>query len=190
MESMDAERWIRTLGLVPLALEGGYYRETYRSDESIAASSLPDRYLGRGGRAFGTAIYYLLTAETVSAMHRLRSDEVYHFLAGDPVRMLQLREEGPRSARVVRMANSGEEGTQPQVVVPRGTWQGSRLEPGGRYALMGVTVAPGFEYDDFELGESESLARLFPEHAGEIRRLRRPAAPNRGGGRRDAGPQS
>ena len=172
MSEMEAEDWIEQLGLVPLEIEGGHFREIYRSEERIPEAALPGRYASRGDRAFGTVIYYLLTAGTVSSLHRLQSDEIYHFLAGDPVRMLQLRdEEADRSSRILRIANSGEPGTRPQVVVPRGTWQGSRLEPGGRYALMGVTVTPGFEYDDFELGHGDALVTAFPDRAEEIRRL-------------------
>lgn len=172
MMKMTAEDWILRLGLVPLEIEGGYFRETYRSDERIPATALPARYDGQGERVFGTAIYYLLTQDTLSTMHRLKSDEVYHFLAGDPIRMLLLDEEGGiRTGRVVRLSNRGEADTRPQVSVPRGTWQGSRLEPGGSYALMGVTVAPGFEYADFELATREDLLGLYPDHAEEIRNL-------------------
>ena len=172
MKAMDAEDWIERLGLVPLEIEGGYFREIYRSDERIAETALPGRYETRGDRAFGTVIYYLLTADTVSTLHRLRSDEIYHFLAGDPVRMLQLRHDDlERSARLLRLSNRGEPEDRPQVVVPRGVWQGSRLEPGGSYALMGVTVTPGFEYEDFELGDRDRLTAAFPDHAEEIRLL-------------------
>jgi hypothetical protein len=139
--------------------EGGFFVETYRADEDIPASALPERYLGR--RAFGTCIYYLLTPETFSAIHRLASDEIFHFYLGDPVEMLQLWPDG--SGKLVTLGPNILNGEQPQVVVPRGVWQGSRLLPGGRFALLGCTVAPGFTYGDYEPAERETLMASYPE---------------------------
>src|SRR5581483_11176343 len=100
--------------------------------------------------AAATAIYYLLTPDTVSAMHRLATDEIFHFYLGDPVEMLQLRPDG--SHRVAILGPDLDAGQRPQIVVPRGVWQGARLVPGGRFALLGTTVAPGFDYADYETG--------------------------------------
>jgi predicted cupin superfamily sugar epimerase len=162
-----AEELITLLNLQPHPKEGGYFRETYRSDDRLAAASLPARY--GGDRAAGTAIYYLLTPTAISALHRLASDEVFHFYLGDPVRMLQL---GPDEAtREIILGPDLLAGQQPQVVVPRGFWQGSILEPGGRFALLGCTVAPGFEYADYEHGDRTTLTAQFPRHAELIRRL-------------------
>ena len=166
---MDARTLIEKLGLKPLPIEGGYFVETYRCDEVIAASALDGRY-GRE-KALSTAIYYLLTPETVSLIHRLRSDEVFHFYAGDPVDMLQLMPDGLH-ARVL-IGSDIEAGQTPQVVVPRGVWQGCRLMTGGRWALMGTTVAPAFDYGDYESGDRDELISRYPDCAELIRTLTR-----------------
>jgi hypothetical protein len=146
------------LGLAPHPVEGGFFVETYRSAEVVPGDALPARY--RGPRTISTAIYYLLTPHTVSAMHRLATDEVFHFYLGDPVEMLLLRPDG--SHRVVVIGTDLEAGQRPQVVVPRGVWQGARLRPEGRLALLGTTVAPGFDYADYETGERAALLASHP----------------------------
>jgi len=167
---LSAERIMTLLELRPLPGEGGFYRETYRSDEAVPAAALPDRYGGE--RRFGTAIYYLLTGATHSRLHRVASDEVFNFLLGDAVTMLQLDPEG--AARTVRLGSDPAGGDALQVVVPRGVWQGAVLAEGGRWALMGVTVAPGFEFDDYEPADGDALARRWPDHEALIRRLASP----------------
>jgi uncharacterized protein len=163
----DPEDVIRILSLVPLPREGGFFRETYRSALRIPASTLPAVYTGP--RHAGTAIYFLLTPDTVSLIHRLPGDEVFHFYLGDPVEMVQLHPNG--KAYSIIIGSDLERGMQPQVVVPAGVWQGSRLVAGGRFALMGTTMAPGFEGDDFEVGNRAILLRKFPEYAHLIRAL-------------------
>jgi hypothetical protein len=156
---------IRTLlHLKPHPEEGGYFIETYRSSETISEKALPSRYKGR--RFFGTAIYYLLTTQTFSALHRLRSDEIFHFYSGDPVEMLQLWSDG--SGRVVILGSDILNGMQPQVVVPRGVWQGARLLKNGKFALLGATVSPGFEFADYESGRRDELVKSYPEFRGLI----------------------
>ena len=123
--------------------------------------ALPDEY--GGDRSASTAIYYLLTPETFSAIHRVKSDEVFHFYAGDAVEMLQLWPDG--AARRVIIHNDLAAGHEPQLVVPAGVWQGCRLIPGGNWALLGCTVAPGFDYADFELGNRIELLAQYPEHS-------------------------
>ncbi len=168
---MTAAEIIAHLGLQPLPIEGGYFRQTYCSPESLAACCLPPRY--RGTRPFGTAIYYLLTAEpdSFSALHRLSSDEVYHFYLGDPVEMLLLHPDGGRE-RVV-LGPDLLHGQRVQFVVPRGVWQGACLLPGGQFALLGTTVAPGFHGADFECGGREELVAQYPAQAQLIRTLTR-----------------
>ncbi len=144
--------------------EGGFFVETYRADEDIPASAVPERYMGR--RSFGTCIYYLLTPDTFSAIHRMASDEIFHFYLGDPVEMLQLPPDG--SGRVLTLGPDLLNGMHPQLVVPRGVWQGSRLLPGGRFALLGCTVAPGFTYGDYEPGQREELATSYPDFTNLI----------------------
>jgi predicted cupin superfamily sugar epimerase len=150
---------IELLRLEPLAAEGGYYRETYRSEIVIPPGSLPGEY--GGGRNASTAIYYLLTPQDFSAMHRVRSDEIFHFYAGDPVEMLLLYPGG--NGRVVRVGSDLAAELTPQVIVPAGVWQGARLAPGGRWALLGTTVAPGFEFADYEHADRAQLLARYPE---------------------------
>ena len=164
---MDVESLVEKLGLSRLPREGGYFVETYRSGEIVPASAVDVRY-GRG-KACSTAIYYLLTPDTFSAMHALISDEVYHFYAGDPVEMLQLRPDG--SHALITLGPDVLRGQMPQVMVPRGVWQGSRLAHGGEYALLGTTVAPAFDRSDYEHGDREDLIRQYPDCAQLITAL-------------------
>jgi len=156
---LTADQIIALLNLTPHPKEGGYFIETYRSSETIPEKTLPSRY--KGIRSFATAIYYLLTPETFSAMHRLQSDEIFHFYLGDPVEMLQLWPDG--SGRLVILGSDILRGVQPQVVVPRGVWQGARLFKNGKPALLGTTVSPGFEFADYEYGQRDELVESYPQ---------------------------
>lgn len=164
---LTAREIIARLGLVPLTIEGGYFRETYRAPLQLVAGALPSEYGGE--RNVSTCIYYLLTPDTFSAIHRVKSDEIFHFYAGDAVEMLQLWPNG--DARVVVIHNNLAADREPQVVVPAGVWQGCRLVPGGSWALMGCTVAPGFDYADFELAGRGTLLAQHPEHSEPIAAL-------------------
>lgn len=167
---LTAQEVIQRLRLVPHPGEGGYFRETYRTPLALPGDALPDEY--SGPRNASTAIYYLLTPEGFSAIHRVASDEVFHFYAGDPIEMLQLPPDG--SGRVVRVGNDLAAGLVPQVVVPAGVWQGCRLVPGGNWALLGCTVAPGFDYADFTAADRDRLVAQYPDHAELIAALTRP----------------
>jgi predicted cupin superfamily sugar epimerase len=156
---MTADQIIHLLCLKPHPEEGGYFVETYRSEERIPRKALPDRY--QESRCYGTAIYYLLTPETFSAIHRLRSDEIFHFYLGDPVEMLQLCPDG--SGRVFVLGSDISKGMRPQVVVPKNVWQGARLLQGGKWALLGTTVSPGFEFKDYDSGQREELISSHPK---------------------------
>ena len=168
---LTADQVIELLQLIPLPVEGGHFRQTYRSEETVPAGALPARY-GRA-KTLGTAIYYLLTPDpdSFSALHRLPTEEVYHFYLGDPVEMLLLRPDGG-SERVV-LGQDLLAGQRVQHVVPRGVWQGSRLADGGRFALMGTTMAPGYDEHDYTGGERDDLVRRYPAEADRIRRLTR-----------------
>jgi predicted cupin superfamily sugar epimerase len=163
---MTAEELIRRLNLQTHPKEGGYFHETYRAAESLPADALPTRY--GAARSVSTAIYYLLTPDTCSALHRLQSDEVFHFYGGGAVEMLHLFPDG--SGRTVILGDLAS-GGQPQVVVPRGVWQGSVLKAGGEFALLGCTVAPGFDYADYESARRDDLIARYPQFADLIRRL-------------------
>src|SRR5262249_20229117 len=121
-----AQELIHHLQLQPHPKEGGFFRETYRSDESLPANAMGPRYAG--SRSVSTAIYYLLTPKTYSAMHRLQSDEVFHFYGGGLVEMLQLFPDG--TGKTILLGNLLD-GGQPQLVVPRGVWQGCAMGPQG-----------------------------------------------------------
>jgi len=163
---MDAREIIELLDLRPHP-EGGFFRETYRSGETIPADALPARYAA--ARNLSTAIYYLLTPDSVSMLHRVKSDELFHFYLGDPVTMLQLHPDGRSETITLGQKIAG--GQRLQVVVPAGVWQGSFLNDGGKLALMGCTVAPGFDFDDFEPGERKKLIEQYPDRASLIERL-------------------
>ncbi len=167
---MNAQEIIDRLGMVPHPEEGGYFVETYKCEESIPRKALPERYHGK--RSFGTAIFYLLTPDTFSQLHSLESDEIFHFYLGDPVSMLQMRPDG--SSEVLTLGQDILRGQRLQVVVPRGTWQGAFLNAGGEFALLGCTVAPGFEYADYETGSRGDLLKEYPEQEELILRLTPP----------------
>jgi predicted cupin superfamily sugar epimerase len=153
----------KLLGLVQHPIEGGYFRRTYTS-----ASALD---LARGVRPAGTAIYYLLEAGTFSEMHALDSDEIFHFYLGDPVEMLQLFPGG--GSAVITLGPDLQAGQHVQVLVPAGVWQGTRLISDGKLALLGCTVVPGFDFDDYRNASFDELAAQWPEKADRIRALTR-----------------
>ena len=160
--------WIQRLGLQPHP-EGGYFRETYRSVESAPAHCLPDRY--EGDRFFCTAILYLLTGEQFSAFHRLQSDEMWHFYAGDDLILTLLSKE--QGGIQIRLGANPESGTVFQAVIPAGTWFAAHLSDPNGYALVGCTVSPGFDFADFELAERDDLLVEFPNERDLISQLTR-----------------
>jgi len=167
---VTADQVKEIMNLTPHPREGGYFRRTYESGELLAPANFFDgRYAG--ARHTGTAIYYFLEPTTFSEMHQLASDEIFHFYAGDPVEMLQLHPDG--TGEILRIGNRLELGEAPQVVVPRGTWQGTRLVPGGNWALLGCTVSPGFDYADYQAGERNELEAEWPAFTELIRALTR-----------------
>lgn len=149
-----AREIVAALRLEPLPREGGFFRQTWRS-------------------AAGSAIYFLLTPEDFSALHRLRTDELWHFHAGDAIEHVQL---DPRDgqARIARLGADVRAGEQPQLVVPAGVWQGARIvAPRAGWALVGCTLAPAWREEDFELGGRAALQRAFPAQAGIVAALTR-----------------
>jgi predicted cupin superfamily sugar epimerase len=168
---LSAQEIITALGLEPHPIEGGYFRETYRASGLIPASALPTGYPGQAKRSLGTSIYYLLTDTTFSEMHRLPTEEIFHLYLGGPVRMLQLFPDS--TGKEVVLGVDIQRGQEPQVIVPAGVWQGSRLEPGVGLALLGATMAPGFDYADYEQGKRSNLLAQYPSHADLITQLTR-----------------
>ncbi|MDO9020059.1 MAG: cupin domain-containing protein [Deltaproteobacteria bacterium] len=144
--------------------EGGWYRETFRDPRAVHAVGFD------GPRSASTAIYFLLAEGNFSALHRIRSDEVWHHYAGGDVEVTALSPDGALRTLVVghRAADAA-----PQAVVPAGEWFGARVAPGGRWALVGCTVAPGFEFSDLELADRVALTASHPAHADIIAALTR-----------------
>lgn len=157
-----AQQWIDRLDLTRHP-EGGFYRESYRSDHRVVVGDESH------DRSASTAIYFLVTSEEPSRFHRLRSDEVWHFHAGQTLRLHLL---DPKSGeyRSLRLGLEGEEEIRPQQVVPGGTWFAAEVERPG-YTLAGCTVAPGFEFEDFEMGVKRDLLDRFPGEREIISRL-------------------
>jgi uncharacterized protein len=163
---VTADDVIRLLNLHPHPVEGGFFRETYRSADTLPAAMLPAH---GGPRSVSTAIYYLLKPGHVSELHVLPGEEVFHFYLGAPVRMLQLWPDG--SGKEVVLGPDLLAGQVPQLVVPGGVWQGTRLVGSGGFALLGCTLAPGFDYADYRSATRAELTARWPAFADEIARL-------------------
>lgn len=159
---LTVQKIIKLLKLKPLPQEGGLYRETYRS--ALKAGSRPG-----GERSIGTSIYYMITPDRFSSLHRVSSDEIFHFYLGDPVEMLLLYP-GGRSGKVI-LGPDIEKGQHPQFLVPKNVWQGSLLLKGGRFALLGTTVFPGFDFADYKQGTRKELLKLYPKCKQAINEL-------------------
>jgi uncharacterized protein len=159
--------WIEKLRLEPHP-EGGCFRQTYKSELMIARDALPGF---SGARAVSTAIYFLLEGQNFSAFHRLRSDEMWHFYAGSPLLVHVIAPPGDYSR--ILLGNNPDAGQALQEVVRAGCWFASEVQDHTSWALVGCTVAPGFEFEDFELARREEMARQFPEHRNLIVRLTR-----------------
>jgi predicted cupin superfamily sugar epimerase len=164
----DAKYWIETLGLIAHP-EGGYYRETYRSGLSIPRDALPPRFTGP--RLVSTAIYFLLDGENFSALHRLQSDEMWHFYAGGALTVHVIAASGSYSE--LQIGSDTEVGESLQAVVEASSWFASRVRDPESFALVGCTVAPGFDFEDFELGKRSELIKLYPQHRKLIEQLTR-----------------
>lgn len=163
-----ARYWIDKLQLAPHP-EGGYYRQTYRSEFTIAREALPPSF--SGPRAASTAIYFLLEGENFSALHRLHSDEVWHFYAGSPL-LVHVIDVAGEHAKILLGCNP-DAGEVPQRVVRAGNWFGSHVADWTSWALVGCTVAPGFDFADFALAKRNEMLTAYPQHSEIIHRLTR-----------------
>lgn len=164
---MDIKKLVKQLDLKPHP-EGGFYKETYRSTDNIEKSVLPPTF--KKDFSICTGIYFLLTENNFSAFHRIPQDEMWHFYAGAP---LQVHVIHPTEAYEIITVGNPLDGYQPQAVVPGNCWFGSNVKPGGQYSLVGCTVAPGFEFDHFELAERTALLTQYPQHKDIILNLTR-----------------
>ena len=170
---MTANQIKQLLNLQPHPREGGWYIRTYEATEHIPAGNFPDaRY--KGPRRTSTAIYYLLEPDTFSEMHLLQSDEMFHHYLGAPVEMLQLLPGGASQTHIIGKDLAA--GHRPQLLVPRGVWQGSRLQQPSdpnAFALLGCTVSPGFEFEDYATAPRTQLIEQWPQEAAPITALTR-----------------
>jgi uncharacterized protein len=164
----NARYFIDKLRLQPHP-EGGYFRQTYRSEIVISREALPAGF--SGSRAASTAIYFLLDGKNFSAFHRLRSDEVWHFYAGEPL-LVHVIDPGGEYFRML-LGHEPEAGQALQAVVRAGCWFASHVADWNSFALVGCTVAPGFDFEDFEMGKREELVARYPQHRELIERLTR-----------------
>jgi hypothetical protein len=149
--------------------EGGYYRETYRSPESLAREHLPERFSGR--RALSTAIYFLLPGHEISVFHRLKQDEVWHFYDGSTLFIHAISPESEHSR--IALGRDVERGETLQTTVKAGCFFGASVDDAESYALVACTAAPGFDFDDLEIASREELLARYPEHRGIIEKLAR-----------------
>jgi predicted cupin superfamily sugar epimerase len=158
----SSEYWINHLELKAHP-EGGFYKETYRSKESISVAGLPTRFADE--RNFSTAIYFLLRSEDCSMFHRIKSDELWHYHAGSCLSIYVLTAEG---LKIHKLGSNLEEGELLQVVIPANCWFGAKVNNQSTYTLAGCTVAPGFDFSDFEIAERNQLLKEFPQQRAII----------------------
>lgn len=158
-----AEKIIKSLGLSPHP-EGGYFKETYRAETIIDKENLGPNF--SGDRNSCTCIYFLLTSDTFSAFHRIKQDEIWHFYKGAPILLHVISPDGKYTK--TRIGNDIEAGHRPQFVVEKEHWFAVKTLSPDSYSLLGCTVSPGFDFDDFELATRKELISKFPEHAGLI----------------------
>ena len=164
----SAQYWIKQLGLSPHP-EGGHYRQTYKSDLILPKASLPQVFAG--DRSASTAIYFLLEGAEFSAFHRIASDELWHFYAGSGLVVYVIDTDG--NLTELLLGGSPEAGGVFQAVVPAGCWFASRVKDEAGFALVGCTVAPGFDFADFTMAERANLTQTYPQHASLISELTR-----------------
>ena len=162
-----AEYWIQHLHLQPHP-EGGFYKETYRSGEAIPQNGLPPRF--PGPRSFSTAIYFLLRSQDRSLFHRIKSDELWHWHAGSTLSIYVLDKQG---LTVHRLGKNPDKGESLQIAIPANCWFGAKVDEENSYTLTGCTVAPGFDFEDFELGDRKELLQQYPNHIDAVELLTR-----------------
>ena len=161
-----ADYWIEILEMQRHP-EGGYFKETYKCVEDIEGNALPDRF--EGNRSMSTAIYFLLRKEDFSAFHKIKSDEIWHFYEGQGLEIFYFDENG--ELKTILLGRNPEKGEVFQAVVPANCWFGSRVASGSDYALVGCTVAPGFDFQDFEMAERQELIADYPQFREIIEQL-------------------
>ncbi len=163
---LTAQLLIQSLGLQPHP-EGGFFREVYRSSEFLPHHALPERF--SGDRCFATSIYFLLRSSDFSAFHRIRSDEIWHFYEGSALQLYVIESDG--NLHTFTLGRNIMRGEVFQAVVPAGCWFGAKVTAPDSFALVGCSVAPGFDFADFELAQRERLMASYPQHQRLIEAL-------------------
>jgi predicted cupin superfamily sugar epimerase len=159
-DDYSIESFVNILGLMPHP-EGGFYKETYRSTGRIQSEHLEGNFEGQ--RNYSTAIYFLLTSGNFSAFHRIKQDELWHFYEGQPLNVHIIHQDGAYSC--LKLGPDLKNGEQYQGVVPAGAWFASAVSENGNYSLVGCTVAPGFDFKDFEMAKKTELLQAYPQHS-------------------------
>ncbi|MCT4581646.1 MAG: cupin domain-containing protein [Flavobacteriales bacterium] len=168
MIQQKIDQLVTTLDLLPHP-EGGFYKEVYRSNNIISKESLSSNF--KGDRSYCTSIYFLLTSENFSAFHRIQQDEIWNFYEGSPLLVHVIDKDGKYTCHEIGM--DPEKNLFPQLVVPAGAWFASSVKHENDYAFVGCTVAPGFDFEDFELANRQALIQEHPEHQDIITQLTR-----------------
>lgn len=163
---LTANALIKQFNLLPHP-EGGYYKETYKATEYIVKNALPERF--QADRFFSTAIYFLLEKGNFSAFHKIKSDECWHFYAGETLLVYVIHSKG--NLEIIRLGNNIEMGEVFQYVVPANCWFASEPAADTNFSFVGCTVAPAFDFADFELAKANELIQEFPQHENIIQRL-------------------
>ncbi len=165
---MTVDILVKELKLLPHP-EGGYYKETYRSEGKITQACLS--YDFKGDRNMATGIYFLIEKGNFSALHKIKSDETWHFYYGDALEVIEINEKG--NLTITKIGSNLSKGETFQYTVKANTWFGSRVSEAGNFSLVGCTVYPGFDFNDFELAKREDLIKQFPQHSQLISELTR-----------------
>lgn len=158
--------WIQKLGLQKHP-EGGYYKEVYRSDETIPQALLPIRF--KGDRCFSTSIYFLLESDSFSAFHRIQSEEIWHFYKGTSLTLYVITDDG--CLTLMQLGDNIDDNEFLQIVIPRNVWFAAKVNAKNSFTLVGCTVAPGFDFTDFELADCKKLCERFSQHEAVIKSL-------------------
>ncbi len=164
----DGTYWIQKLGM-ERHTEGGFFKETYRTNSFIEKSQLPDEFPGK--RHLATAIYFLLDKNDHSTFHRLKADEIWHYYAGSSLILYLLHPDG--KMETIHLGTDLEAGEKPQAIIKNNTWFAAELKDKRTYGLYGCTTSPGFEYEDFEMGDKKQLLEKYPQHEAILSRLTR-----------------
>ena len=162
----DADYWINQLNLTK-HIEGGSFRETYRSSLNVSPEAIGLEF--DGPRSISTSIYFLLEQGQFSAFHKIKSDETWHFYDGDALDIFEIEKDG--LLVIHKLGREPGKGQSFQLVIKAGNWFGARVAGNGSFSLAGCTVAPGFDFSDFQLANRADLLRLYPQHESIIEEL-------------------